>query len=1026
MQKFYFFIIIIILGLFDAKAQLDCSGAIIVNPGTQYSGTTVGGQKKVSTYNNDPWWQLTGPEKVHILNWTGGNIEINLTNKGAALDLILLNACDANNFNHSGGGNSGKVNSTIKKNLSAGTYYIVVDGWQMSEGTYTLSISSPIKELQITILKASGLEYRTFRHENSNVYEIINGSPKLITTNVSNMDIGYGAIINSASGEIIDAQVLYIVRDGETKPRIFYNENFNTEYLKQILDCPQKKLSLFGEFVFDGNQQILSNCDVLRCENGYTLAHQKDGQIKLFQNNAWLDIKQIITVDGLSYYVRKSDNSIWILSTNTSEIKQIGINTKLLQDNDNQLIRIDLQGNYTRWDGTQWASLVPKYIGVSPEMIDEGFWFFMQAKNLLDKAGNVNTDHKTGLTFDTNGQLKMELIPATGDCDRFLWRTKSLANGKRILINKAKGENTPLLMGTNGIPNFTNGSNEWAINVSNKSKYGTNAYHLVDGGSTKALAYENSVTSSSPQAGNKSQTWVLQFNQMVKDYFLPMPTKEILKTHFVNPTINLDKDADLIAQDYNKFLKGDNGTHFFSTNTGSDWAIVNYYFIIDNMLNATISPKPSDPKIDPNLIKPLSVLSGVSINLINKNDLNYNVSNLYFVNRSLTPLFVSTVRGISAYRNPRKYMLFSEEFACKTGNVNRPIDKIFRRFDHGIHEYAHGMQDKTMTGWTNIIDAYNMCDSWGERGDESSECFCYATQDWFNSTFSSNTYPGIRASSQFNAQLMEKFFNKDNTWQPPKDLRKDGYNPSGQCQLSAKIVAANGVSFCAGESVNITAEATSNSTSLTYNWKQSTTDVGNSKTLAVNKAGNYILELTDNKGCVASASVEILQKPTPNVVISKNGSTDLLTGGTVSLSIPTAPNQTYQWLKDGVAISGATNNSYIASEVGKFTVKVTANGCSATSESVEVRIVLANELPTVSKNFKVSPNPFENSLKINFNEPLIKSAQLNLITSTGTILKEWTTNQQESSFDVSGLSSGIYILRCEINNKIEAIKLIKN
>ncbi len=1023
MLKNFLFITIFFFGFFGATAQLDCSGAITLSPGTPYNGTTVGGLKKVSTYNNDPWWQLTGPEKVHILNWPGGKITINLSNKTAALDLILLNACDKNNFNYSGGGNSGKVNSTININLNSGTYYIIVDGWQHAEGNYTLSISLPITEEQVKINNI----VRTFRHENGSIYEIINGNPKLITNNVQSMRKYFGYVSNSITGEGKEDEVISILKTSETKPKLFLNENFNTDYLKQVLNCQQKNLSLFGEFVYDGNQQILSNCDVLRCENGYTLAHQRDGQIKLYQNNAWLDIKQIITVNNESFYIKLSDNSVWILNQNLSEVKMIGTNAKLLQDNDNQLIKIDLQGNYNRWDGRQWTNLTPKYISVSPEMIDEGFWFFIQAKNLLDKAGNVDIDHKTGLTYDTNGQLKMELIPATGDCDRFLWRTKILTNGKRILVNKAKGENTPLLMGANGTPSFSseNDSNEWTISVADKGNYGTNAYHLIGANSTKALIYENRVTSGSPQDGNKSQTWVLQFNQMVKDYFLPMPTKEILNAHFKsNPNINVDKDADVILKDYNKYLKGDFETNFFSTNTGSEWALVNYYLTTNNILNATIKPKPSDPKIDPNTIKSISVLAGINMILINKNDLNYNVPKHYF-SITMSGYDVARLRGGGQYGSPRKMILQSEELTCKTGVVNRPLDKYFRRFDHGIHEFTHALQDRIMTNWVSIIHANGMCDPWNEQSSGSPECFCWATQDWFNSSLNSNTYPGLRATSQSNSLLMEKFFNKDNTWQPPKDLRKDGYNPSGQCQLTVKVVAANGLTFCAGESISITAEATGNGTAFIYNWKLATADAGNSKTLAVNKAGNYTLEITDNKGCNASTNVEITQKLSPNVAISKNGSTDLLAGGSVLLSVPTETNQTYQWLKDGVAISGAINNSYKANVPGKFSVTVTTNGCTATSEVVTISIILANELPSESKNFKVSPNPFENSIKINFSKPLTKTAKLNLMTSTGIVLKEWATNQQENSFDILGLASGVYILKCEINDKIEVVKVFK-
>lgn len=247
-----------------------------------------------------------------------------------------------------------------------------------------------------------------------------------------------------------------------------------------------------------------------------------------------------------------------------------------------------------------------------------------------------------------------------------------------------------------------------------------------------------------------------------------------------------------------------------------------------------------------------------------------------------------------------------------------------------------------------------------------------------------------------------------------------------KCILIAKINTPNGTSFCSGSSISILAEGSGSTTPFSFKWKQGTNVLGTSSSLTVTKAGSYILEVTDNSGCTVSANIDIKQNPTPNVIISKNGGTDILTGGSITLSVPSETNQTYQWLKDGITISGATNNSYIANGGGKFSVTVISNGCSATSEAITVNVILANEFPRESKNFKVSPNPFENTIKVNFNEPLIKPVKLNLINSIGIVLKEWTTNQQENSFDILGLPSGIYILKCEIKDNIEAVKLIKN
>jgi hypothetical protein len=353
----------------------------------------------------------------------------------------------------------------------------------------------------------------------------------------------------------------------------------------------------------------------------------------------------------------------------------------------------------------------------------------------------------------------------------------------------AKGENFPLLVDAAGALSFTAGQGvkEWEIKQSDITKYGTNAYQLTGATATKTLSYGTAVQTESPVVGNKNQTWVFQFNQMVKDYFLPLPTRANLDLHYVdNPSVNLNTSAPAIAAAYNKFLKGTNGMTYFATNASTDWAIVNYYFIINNIMNAAVKPKAADPNVNPNLIKTLDAMKGQSLILISKNDLNSAVPTQFFLQGGLSAYDMGRLRGSSGFAHPRKWILASEELTNKTGIVNRPLDKTFRRFDHGGHEVAHALQE--LCGWIPIVDANAMCES--ERG-RNSECFCYDTQNWFNSNAPSYFYPGIRAFNTQRADFMKKIFSETNTWMPPVDLRLDGYNPSGPAPIISSVKSLN-------------------------------------------------------------------------------------------------------------------------------------------------------------------------------------------------------------------------------------------
>lgn len=758
-------------------AQLDCSNAILMAINKTTHGNTSNSKNNNSIYNNDNFWQNTGPEDVYKLVWPGGDASIRLSNKTAALDLIILSDCDPVKY-LAGGANTGTNESVIITNLPAGTYYIVIDGWELAKGSYDLTVSK--------LRQAVTVSSRNFYllPNDSTLNELKGSTSKVLLSGVESIGNYFGYVTNPVTGEGKQESVLAIKRYGHALPKVFLNENFNTDYLKQKLSCPQKNLTLYGEQVFDGNKEILTGCDILRCENGYTLSHQQDGKIKLLNadGNTWLDIKQIITISNRSYYIKQSDNSVWFLNGN--RVVMIGSNAKLLQENDNDLIKIDIQGNYQRWNGSIWNNLTPKYIGVSPDITNEAFWSFIQAKYLLERS-DIQTSHKMGLTFDNNDQLIMELIPAIGNCDRFLWRTVDAGAGKRILINKAKGDSKPLLMSESGALTFESGQGvkEWEIKQSDINKYGTNAFQLIGANASQALTFnfifKSVQTSNNPINGNRDQTWIFQFNQMVKDYFLPLPTKANLLAHYVdNPNVNVHTAADSIGTSYNKFLKGTHGVTFFATNTSSDWVLVNYYFIIKNMLNAVITPKPSDTWVDPNIIKTLDTLKGQSLVLINKNDLNAVVPNQYFT-PWLSKEKTSELRGSAAYLSLQKAILASEELTCKTGIINRPLDNSNRRFDHGVHEFAHALQE--LCGYISIVDANNMCPS--EVG-RSSECFCFDIQNWFNSNAPAYHFPGLRAYDARRSNFMSRIFNAENTWMPPADIRQDGYNPSSGLTVS--------------------------------------------------------------------------------------------------------------------------------------------------------------------------------------------------------------------------------------------------
>ncbi|RYE23704.1 MAG: T9SS type A sorting domain-containing protein, partial [Sphingobacteriales bacterium] len=80
-----------------------------------------------------------------------------------------------------------------------------------------------------------------------------------------------------------------------------------------------------------------------------------------------------------------------------------------------------------------------------------------------------------------------------------------------------------------------------------------------------------------------------------------------------------------------------------------------------------------------------------------------------------------------------------------------------------------------------------------------------------------------------------------------------------------------------------------------------------------------------------------------SAVITPNGSATFCPGGSVQLDANVGAGYTYKWYKNGIEIPGATNQSYVATAAGDYTVQVTdvnATPSSVTANSVSVGVAI--------------------------------------------------------------------------------------
>lgn len=227
------------------------------------------------------------------------------------------------------------------------------------------------------------------------------------------------------------------------------------------------------------------------------------------------------------------------------------------------------------------------------------------------------------------------------------------------------------------------------------------------------------------------------------------------------------------------------------------------------------------------------------------------------------------------------------------------------------------------------------------------------------------------------------------------------------------ITALSPTTFCDGDSVLLT---TSADTSVAYQWYNSGVAIaGATDTAYISKhTGNYMLVTVLKNGTCTDTSnvIDVVVNPIPVPVIAASGANNSV--------LTTTTFSTYQWNYNNQPISGATSQSYTATQSGTYTVTVTdANGCTGTSAMQQVS--LPNSIHTFFGNDAVFifPNPAEANV-------YIKAPVKVWATITGLDGRMVLQQHNVQNIDVSNLIPGIYVIRLydDSGNTVKIEKLI--
>jgi hypothetical protein len=242
-----------------------------------------------------------------------------------------------------------------------------------------------------------------------------------------------------------------------------------------------------------------------------------------------------------------------------------------------------------------------------------------------------------------------------------------------------------------------------------------------------------------------------------------------------------------------------------------------------------------------------------------------------------------------------------------------------------------------------------------------------------------------------------------------------GSDSSSTTFLFTPIISPSGAtSFCNGSSLVITASPSQN-----YQWYKDGNIISGatSNSLTVNANGTYVVKTIGNGITTSSNSliVAVTQVPKPVITINANG-------GFVS-----SAGSGNQWYKEGVAISGETQQVFRPTVNGTYTVRSKIDSCL--SEFSDPSIFSTNRTIDLGNGQYIDlfPNPVRSRLVINWSIIGTSGVDVEIWNMQGRRVLLQTNVQSGTVINLSPLLPGIYYVRIfdNSNHKNYTVRIMK-
>jgi len=127
------------LSITCSGASGTCNNPLALACGDNTNGNNANGENNLSTYFDDADW--TGPELIYEFQTTGGVVDFVISGLTADLDLFLVTDCKDPGNTQLAASTSTDNQESISTNLAAGTYYLIVEGYDGATSPFSLSVA---------------------------------------------------------------------------------------------------------------------------------------------------------------------------------------------------------------------------------------------------------------------------------------------------------------------------------------------------------------------------------------------------------------------------------------------------------------------------------------------------------------------------------------------------------------------------------------------------------------------------------------------------------------------------------------------------------------------------------------------------------------------------------------------------------------------------------------------------------------------------------------------------------------------